>query len=110
MSSPEGEWTPLCTPNPPWDAGSPEPDWIRRITYDKEEVELTARLPEDFSGKEVDAMRWILAMNVYFIVNGDTYNDKVWVLVMLNKMSTGRGATFAEGWYLKLLNDDIPPE
>ena len=29
-------------------------------------------------------------------------------LVTLNKMSVGRGATFAEGWYLKLTNHDIP--
>ena len=27
---------------------------------------------------------------------------------MLNKMSKGWGAIFAKGWYLKLVNDDLP--
>ena len=90
--------------------GSPEPEQIRRITYDEEEVELTAGLPKDFSGKEEDAMRWILAMTAYFIINEDTYNEKAQILIMLNKMSTGRGATFAKGWYLKLANNDIPSD
>ena len=90
--------------------GSPELEQIRRITYDEEEVELTAGLSKDFSGKEEDAMRWILAMTAYFIINEDTYNEKAQILIMLNKMSTGRGATFAEGWYLKLTNNDIPSD
>ena len=47
-------------------------------------------------------------MKVYFIINGDTYNEKAQTLVTLNKMSTGRGATFTEGWYLRLANDNIP--
>ena len=81
--------------------GSPEPEWIRRVTYDEEEgVELTAGLPKDFSRREEDATRWILAMKAYFIINGDTYDEKAWILVTLNKMSTRKGATFVEGWYL----------
>ena len=111
MSSLEREQTLWCTPNPPWDMGSPEPEWIRRVTYDEEEgVELTAGLPKDFSRREEDTTRWILAMKAYFIINGDTYDEKAWILVTLNKMSTRKGATFAEGWYLWLTNDDIPLE
>ena len=87
----------------------PEPEWVGRITHDNEEgVELTAGLPGDFSGREEDAMRWILAMKAYFIINEETYNEKAQTLVMLNKMSIGRGATFAKGWYLRLTNDDKP--
>ena len=48
-------------------------------------------------------------MQAYFIVNRSTYDDKTQVLIMLNKMSIRRGATFTEGWYLKLANDDITP-
>ena len=70
-------------------------------------VELTTGLSGDFSGKEEDATRWILAMKVYFIINGDTYDEKAQTHVMLNKMSTGRGTTCTEGWYLKLANNDI---
>ena len=48
----------------------PESKRIRRITYnnDEEGVALTAGLPEDFSGREGDATRWILAMKAYFII------------------------------------------
>ena len=118
MSSPEGEQDPWCTPNlpdvgrmesDPWVVEYPELEKIRRITYDNDEgIELTAGLPDDFSGKEEDVMRWILAMKPYFIINKDTYNEKAQTLVTLNKMSTGRGATFVEGWYLRLVNNDIP--
>ena len=55
-------------------------------------------------------MRWILAMKAYFIINKETYDEKAQTLVTLNKMSTGRGATFAEGWYLKLTNNGISLE
>ena len=55
-------------------------------------------------------MRWILSMKAYFIINNDTYNEEAQKLIMLNKMSTGRGATFTKGWYLRLANNDIPPE
>ena len=120
MSTPEEGQTPSQTPNlpldmgrkepdPPMDTGGPEPEWIRRISYD-EEAELTAGLSKDFSGQGEDAMRWILAKTAYFIINEDTYSDKAKVLVMLNKMSIGRGATFFEGWYHKIFNKELPPE
>ena len=118
MSSPEGERDSWCTPNPP-DVGriesdpqvveSSEPEQIRRITYDdEEETELTAGLPEDFSGREEDATRWILALKEYFVINRDTYDEEAQTLVTLNKMNAGSGATFAEGWYLRLANNEIP--
>ena len=120
MSSPEGEPDPWTIPDLP-DAGrmeydprienDPEPEWVRRITYDDEDgIELTAGLPRNFSGKEEDATRWILSMKAYFSINRETYNDKAQTLVTLNKMRTRRGATFSEGWYLKLDNNDIPPD
>ena len=89
----------------------PEPEWVGRITYDNEDgVELTTGLPGNFSGKEENATRWILAMKAYFSINGDTYNNKAQTITTLNKMSTERGATFTEGWYLKLDKNNIPPE
>ena len=72
-------------------------------------TEIKAGLPEDFSGKNEDAMRWLLAMNAYFGMNDEICKDKKnIVLVFLNKMSKGRGGTFAKGWYLKLINTNIP--
>ena len=43
-------------------------------------------------------MRWIPAMKAYFIINEDVYSDEAKVITTLNKMSIGRGGTFAEGW------------
>ena len=42
-------------------------------------------------------------------MNEEIYKDKKnIVLVFLNKMSKGRGGTFAKGWYIKLVNPAIP--
>ena len=42
-------------------------------------------------------------------MNEEIYKDeKNVVLVFLNKMSKGRGGTFTEGWYIKLVNHTIP--
>ena len=61
-------------------------------------TEFKAGLPEDFSGKNVDTMRWLLAMKAYFVINEKVYTeDATTVLIFLNKLSKGRGATFAEG-------------
>ena len=47
-------------------------------------------------------------MKAYFGMNQEIYKDeKNVVLVFLNKMSKGRGGTFAEGWYLKLIKPEI---
>ena len=77
------------------------------MEYDEEGEELTAGLSTDFSGRGEDATRWILAMMGYFIINKDTYDKKAKVPTTLNKMSNGRGATFSEGWYHKVLNKDL---
>ena len=62
--------------------------------------ELKARLPEDFSGKNDDTTCWLLAMKSYFAMNNHIYKDKKKVmLTFLAKLSKGRGAIFAEGWY-----------
>ena len=67
-----------------------------------------AGLPEDFSGKNDDTTHWLLAMKAYFVINVGVYTDeKITVLTFLNKLSKGRGATFAEGWYMKLANPAI---
>ena len=66
-------------------------------------TELKAALPADFSGKSSDAPRWSKAMKAYFAINPTLYtsdNDKI--MTMLNKMSDGRGASFAEMWYDKM--------
>ena len=72
-------------------------------------TEFKAGLPEDFCGKNVDATCWLLAMKAYFIINEKGYTeDATTVLIFLNKLSKERGATFAEGWYMKLANPVIP--
>ena len=72
-------------------------------------TEFKAGLPEDFSGKNEDATQWLLAMKAYFVINEKVYTeDATTVLIFLNKLSKGRGATFAEGWYMKLANPAIP--
>ena len=50
-------------------------------------------------------------MKAYFTMNLALYDDeKNRVLVILNKMSKGWGATFAEWWYLKLIADNVPKD
>ena len=68
-------------------------------------TEFKAGLPEDFSGKNDDTTHWLLAMKAYFVINEKIYTeDATTVLIFLNKLSKGRGATFTEGWYMKLAN------
>ena len=72
-------------------------------------TKFKAGLPEDFSGKNDDAMCWLLAMKANFIMNSEVYkDDSTTVLIFLNKLSKGRGGTFAKGWYLKLANQATP--
>ena len=48
-------------------------------------------------------------MKAYFGMNDEIYKgEKNIILVFLNTMSKGRGGTFAEGWYIKLINTAIP--
>ena len=48
-------------------------------------------------------------MKAYFVINKKVYTkDTTTILIFLNKLSKGRGATFAEGWYMKLANPGIP--
>ena len=71
--------------------------------------EIKAGLLEDFSGKNEDTTQWLLAMKAYFRMHEEIYKkEKNIILVFLTKMSKGRGETFAEGWYLKLINMAIP--
>ena len=105
----------------------PIPDSNIEITSNKEETfepaennyievalmskptKIKAGLPEDFSGKNDDAMHWLLAMKAYFGMNEEIYkDDKTIMVVFLNKMSKGRGGTFTKGWYIKLVNPAIP--
>ena len=74
-------------------------------------TEMKAGLPEDFSRKNEDTTCWLRAMKAYFIMNEEIYhNEKHMVMVLLSKMSKGRGATFTEGWYLKLSNNKVPKD
>ena len=72
-------------------------------------TKFKAGLPKDFSRKNDDTTCWLLAMKAYFIINKRVYTeDATTVLIFLNKLSKGRGATFTEGWYMKLANPGIP--
>ena len=74
-------------------------------------IEIKAGLPEDFSGRNKDATRWLLSMKAYFTMNLAVYTgEKTRTLVLLNKMNKGREATFAEGWYPKLADESVPKE
>ena len=89
------------------DYKDPEPTRIGKITHNNESTLLGE--PKSFSGKEEDAMRWLMAMKAYFKIINDFYDEeKKIVLVFLNKMTKRRAGTFAEGWYLRLINLDIP--
>ena len=91
------------------EAFEPAEDTRMDIATRYKPAEFKAGLPDDFSGKEKDAMRWLLAMKAYFGMNDHIYKDeKNIVLVFLNKMSKGRGGTFTKGWYMKLINPGIP--
>ena len=53
-------------------------------------TEFKAGLPKDFSGKNDDATRWLLAMKAYFVINDKVYTeDATTVLIFLNKLSKG---------------------
>ena len=87
----------------------PTEDLCMEIANMSRPTEFKAGLPEDFSGKNDDATQWLLAMKAYFVTNAGIYTeDATTVLIFLNKLSKGRGATFAEGWYMKLANPVIP--
>ena len=64
--------------------------------------------PDNFSGKGEDTTRWLMAMKAYFKMHQDYYdNERRITTVFLNKLTTGRAGTFAEGWYVKLTNPSI---
>ena len=71
-------------------------------------TELKAALSADFSGKSSNTPQWIKAIKAYFAINPTLYssdNDKV--MTTLNKISEGRGASFAEMWYDKMADSSI---
>jgi len=73
-------------------------------------VDVKAGLPEDFSGRSEDSRRWILAMSAYFSMCRSRYTDKQMKLILLNKMSKGRGADFSEGWLSKIADTNVPDD
>ena len=87
----------------------PAEDYCMDVALMSRPTKFKAGLPKDFSGKNDNATRWLLAMKAYFVINEKVYTeDATSVLIFLNKLSKGRGATFAEGWYMKLANPGIP--
>ena len=87
----------------------PAEDNCMEVALMSKPTKFKAGLPENFSGKNDDATRWLLAMKAYFVINEKVYTeDATTVLIFLNKLSKGRGATFTEGWYMKLANPGIP--
>jgi len=71
-------------------------------------VDVKAGLLEDFSGRSEDSRRWILAMSAYFSTCGPRYTEKQMKLILLNKMSKGRGADFSDGWLSKIADNSVP--
>ena len=70
--------------------------------------ELKATLSANFSKKNNDATQWIKAMKAYFIRNLTLYtSNSAKVMTTLNKMSSRRGAPYAETWYDKMVNTSI---
>ena len=91
------------------DVYEPAEDNRMEVALMSRPTEFKAGLPEDFSGRNNDTMHWLLAMKAYFIINEKVYTeDATTILIFLNKLSKGRGATFSEGWYMKLANPAIP--
>ena len=87
----------------------PAEDYRMEIAQMSRPTEFKAGLPENFSGKNDNATQWLLAMKACFVINERIYTeDATTILIFLNKLSKGRGATFAEGWYMKLANPGIP--
>ena len=87
----------------------PAPEWPMDVALMSKPTEIKAGLLDDFSGRNEDATQGLLAINAYFGMNKAIYKDKKnVVLVFLNKISKGRGGTFTEGWYIKLVNPAIP--
>jgi len=41
---------------------------------------------------------------------GTQYTNKQMKLILLNKMSKGRGADFSEGWLAKIADDEVPED
>ena len=81
---------------------APKPTWVGRI-----DGEFLIAEPNSFSRKGEDGLRWLLAMKAHFKINKEHYaDDKKIVIVFLNKLTTGRATTFAEGWYMKQENPE----
>ena len=91
---------------------NPEPNEPEPIELDNEDEmpELKAGLPGNFSGTEEDANLWLLQMKAYFALNPTLYQEKNKILAFLNKMDTGRGKSFSEGWLLKCADPNIKDE
>jgi len=70
-------------------------------------VDVKAGLPEDFSRQSEEAKQWILAMSAYFNMCGTWYTNKQMKLILLNKMSKGRGADFSKGWLSKIADNEV---
>jgi len=49
-------------------------------------------------------------MSAYFNMCGTQYTNKQMKLILLNKMSKGRGADFSEGWLSKIANNEVPED
>ena len=73
--------------------------------------EIKTALPAPFSGKTLEASRWLKAMDAYFLINPSIYSsDELKLALILSKMGTGKGIAFSEKWYDKLKNTMLKPE
>ena len=69
--------------------------------------ELKAGLPGNFSSKKENANLWLLMMKAYVAINPTLYEEKNKILAFLNKMDTGCGKSFAEGWLMKCADKNV---
>jgi len=49
-------------------------------------------------------------MSAYFNMCGPRYSSKQMKLILLNKMSKGRGTDFSKGWLSKIADDEVPED
>ena len=73
--------------------------------------EIKTALPAPFSGKTLEASRWLKAMDAYFLINPGIYtSDELKLALILSKMGTRKGIAFSEKWYDKLKSTTLKPK
>lgn len=75
----------------------------------KHAAELKAGAPHDFDGDSSDALRWLLSVKAFFLINPDIYDtDLKKVGVALAYMTKGTAATWAQNYYTDSFEKSAP--